>query len=524
LESGASKRKFKNNIMINEVKIGEVKPNAKNPRVIKDERFKQLVKSIERFPEMLNKRPLVVVTALDGKYEVLGGNMRLAALKHLKKETVPVIVADDWSEEQRTEFLIADNVNYGMWDWDVLANEWDVQDLEQWGLEMPFVESFGGVDLSQDLEQPTIDMEQEQKVHNSLSDKFIVPPFSVFDTKQGYWQTRKSEWKGLGIQSEIGRGGNLLNYSETILQASNPKKKLAEILKGSSPNTANIESKIPNYYAKKEQGYTDAEIIKEFIESSELSGTSVFDPVLCEISYKWFCKDGGTILDPFAGGSVRGIVASKVGRKYIGVDLRAEQVEANRKQVLEICEDNHPSYVVGSSENLTDIVNALDEKPTIDLIFTCPPYYDLEQYSEDPQDLSAMSPGEFDEAYERIIKQSVELLSDDSFSVFVVGDVRDKNGVYLDLIGKTVEAHRKAGAVYYNSAILLESVGTAGLRAARIFNGGRKLCKVHQNVLVFYKGNIANIKSKFGEIMSEMEATDATPTEYGEKIKLEVEI
>ena len=134
MESGASKRKFKNNIMINEVKIGEVKPNAKNPRVIKDERFKQLVKSIERFPEMLNKRPLVVVTALDGKYEVLGGNMRLAALKHLKKETVPVIVADDWSEEQRTEFLIADNVGFGEWDWDMLANEWNTAELDEWGL------------------------------------------------------------------------------------------------------------------------------------------------------------------------------------------------------------------------------------------------------------------------------------------------------------------------------------------------------------------------------------------------------
>jgi 16S rRNA G966 N2-methylase RsmD len=511
--------------MINEVKIGDVKPNAKNPRVIKDEKFKQLVKSIERFPEMLQKRPLVVVSTQDGKFEVLGGNMRLAALKHLKRDHVPVILADDWSEEQRTEFLISDNVNYGMWDWDMLANEWDVQDLEQWGLEMPFVDtaSFGEPGGMQEVEEE-YNNEAEQKVYNSLSDKFIVPPFSVFDTKQGYWQSRKAAWKSLGIQSEVGRGGNLLNYSETILQASNPKKKLAEVLKGNSPNTANVESKIPNYYAKKEQGYTDAEIIKEFIETSELSGTSVFDPVLCEISYKWFCKDGGTILDPFAGGSVRGVVASKVGRNYVGVDLRAEQVEANEKQVQELCESHHPKYIVGSSENITELFNSLDEKPVVDMIFTCPPYYDLEQYSESDQDLSAMSYEEFDKAYESIIEQSIKLLSDDSFSVFVVGDVRDKDGVYLDLIGKTVEAHKKAGAVFYNSAILLESVGTAGLRAARIFNGGRKLCKVHQNVLVFYKGNIANIKSKFGTIVAEVEEFESNNTEYGDKIQLEVSI
>ena len=166
-------------------------------------------------------------------------------------------------------------------------------------------------------------------VHTTLSDKFIAPPFSVFDTKQGYWQKRKAEWKSLGIKSEVGRAGNLLNYSDTILSASNPKKALADVLKGSSPNTANVESKIPNYYAKREAGLSDSEIIKEFIEESELSGTSVFDPVLCEISYKWFCIHDGQVLDPFAGGSVRGIVASKVGLNYTGIDLREEQVEAN---------------------------------------------------------------------------------------------------------------------------------------------------------------------------------------------------
>jgi hypothetical protein len=512
--------------MINEVHIKKVKANAKNPRIIKDEKFRQLVRSIERFPEMLYKRPLIVSSIKGGNYEVLGGNMRLAALQHLEREMVPVILADDWSEEQKKEFLIADNVNYGMWDWDVLANEWDVEDLEQWGLEMPFIDSgaFGEPTSIQGEPGEVYEAEVEQRVHSSLSDKFIVPPFSVFDTKQGYWQTRKAEWKGLGIQSEIGRGGNLLNYSETILQASNPKKKLAEILKGNSPNTANIESKIPNYYAKKEQGLTDAEIIKEFIESSELSGTSVFDPVLCEISYRWFCKEGGTILDPFAGGSVRGIVASKVGRNYIGIDLRAEQVEANKKQVQEICVDHLPQYFVGSSEQMSGMLNSLDEKPTVDMIFTCPPYYDLEQYSEDPQDLSAMAHEEFDKVYEYIIQESIKNLADDSFSVYVVGDVRDKNGVYLDLIGKTVEAHRKAGAVYYNSAILLESVGTAGLRAARIFNGGRKLCKVHQNVLVFYKGNIANIKSKFGELINDIDEVEEMEQPITSTLNLATEI
>jgi len=119
------------------VKISEVKPNPKNPRIIKDGKFQKLVKSIQEFPDMLNKRPLIVFTDVDGKYIVLGGNMRLKALKELKHETVPIIVADEWTEEQKNEFLIKDNVGFGEWDWDNLANEWDAEKLDDWGLDLP---------------------------------------------------------------------------------------------------------------------------------------------------------------------------------------------------------------------------------------------------------------------------------------------------------------------------------------------------------------------------------------------------
>jgi len=119
------------------VKISEVKPNPKNPRIIKDGKFQKLVKSIQEFPDMLNKRPLVVFTDVDNKYVVLGGNMRLKALKELKHETVPIIVADEWTEEQKNEFLIKDNVGFGEWDWDSLANEWDAEKLDDWGLDVP---------------------------------------------------------------------------------------------------------------------------------------------------------------------------------------------------------------------------------------------------------------------------------------------------------------------------------------------------------------------------------------------------
>ena len=121
------------------VKINEVKPNPKNPRLIKDEKFKKLVKSIQEFPDMLNKRPLIVFTDVDSKYVVLGGNMRLKACKEVGIKEIPVIVADEWTEEQKAQFLIKDNVGFGEWDWDILANEWDTEKLTDWGLDLPII-------------------------------------------------------------------------------------------------------------------------------------------------------------------------------------------------------------------------------------------------------------------------------------------------------------------------------------------------------------------------------------------------
>ena len=119
------------------VKISEVKPNPKNPRLIKDDKFKKLVKSIQEFPDMLNKRPLITFTDVDGKYVVLGGNMRLKACKEIGLKEIPIILADEWTEEQKAEFLIKDNVGFGEWDWDNLANEWDAENLDEWGLDVP---------------------------------------------------------------------------------------------------------------------------------------------------------------------------------------------------------------------------------------------------------------------------------------------------------------------------------------------------------------------------------------------------
>lgn len=115
------------------IKISEIKLNPNNPRLIKDDKFKKLVKSIQDFPEMLEIRPIVV----NSDMIILGGNMRFKACKEAGLKEVPIIVADNLTEEQQREFLIKDNTSGGEWDFEMLANEWDVEQLEEWGLDVP---------------------------------------------------------------------------------------------------------------------------------------------------------------------------------------------------------------------------------------------------------------------------------------------------------------------------------------------------------------------------------------------------
>lgn len=113
-------------------KIGKVKPNPDNPRVLKDDKFQKLKKSIDEFPQMMELRPIVV----DENMMILGGNMRYRACQDLKLKEVPVVKAENLTEEQKKEFIIKDNVSFGEWDWDALANDWDAADLPDWGLEV----------------------------------------------------------------------------------------------------------------------------------------------------------------------------------------------------------------------------------------------------------------------------------------------------------------------------------------------------------------------------------------------------
>ena len=123
--------------MKQQVKLYKIKGNPNNPRIIKNDKFKKLVKSIQEFPEMLEKRPIVV----DEDMMVLGGNMRLKASKDAGLKEVWIDIAEGWTKEQKDEFVVKDNVNFGDWEWDMLANEWDLQDLEDWGVALPTIKN-----------------------------------------------------------------------------------------------------------------------------------------------------------------------------------------------------------------------------------------------------------------------------------------------------------------------------------------------------------------------------------------------
>lgn len=267
-----------------------------------------------------------------------------------------------------------------------------------------------------------------------LAARFVIPPFSVLDARSGAWQERKRAWLALGIKSEVGRGGNLIGHS-----------KLTTIEKD----------------------------------------TSIFDPVIAECAYSWWAPPGGHVLDPFAGGSVRGIVAATLGREYTGIDLRAEQVEANRVQSEAICTGRSPRWVIGDSLDVLRMAAA----PDADFIFSCPPYGDLEVYSNDPHDLSTMTPAAFLVAYREIVRLSLARLKPDRFAAFVVGDYRRHDGTYANFPGESIAAFEAAGARLYNEAVMVTQAATVGLRVSGQFDANRKLGKTHQNLLVFVKGD-----------------------------------
>lgn len=328
-----------------------------------------------------------------------------------------------------------------------------------------------------------------ERKRTGLFGEFIVPPFSTLDTRQGYWQERRRAWLSLGIRSEVGRDGELLGSGFTAL--GNTATDTVVCLRCSKEN-----AKTRQWCEQCEASLADAKAA--IYKKDGMAATSIFDPVVCELAYRWYCPPGGSILDPFAGGSVRGIVAGGTGYEYHGVELRAEQIASNLDQAEAIFGEHGPTLLRATGRtpaqpswhhgDATD-ANSYPEGQ-FDFAFSCPPYGDLEVYSDNPADLSTMEHRQFTAAHALAIREACERLRPNSFAAWVVGDFRDKKtGALRGFVNDTVDAFRMAGLAYYNEHILINAVGTAQVRARRQFNAARKTVKLHQNMLVFVKGD-----------------------------------
>lgn len=285
-----------------------------------------------------------------------------------------------------------------------------------------------------------------------LARDFILPPFSVLDSRSGRWQRRKRQWMELGI----GRGQN---DPDPTSRGKITYSGCSDDLKGETFSARAMKSR-----------------------------SSEFDPVLAEVLTHWFVPPRGSILDPFSGGIVRGAVAALTGRRYLGIDLREEQVENNYGEwdSVEVVEHGE-----GGAEWLTgdarSVLRTLDEGP-FDSVFTCPPYGNLERYSDDPRDLSNMTHRDFLTAYADVLIGAAKHLKDERFFIIVVGDFRDKHGFYRRFPDATRAILKAFGLHLYNSMVLLNRAGSAAVRARPQFEAARKTVLTHQEVLVFYKG------------------------------------
>jgi hypothetical protein len=379
---------------------------------------------------------------IDNHWRILDGHGRKQTLERMREHgytlpQMPIVKVDAKDIEEAKQLLLRCESRYGIIDFDGGFQEF-IEGLEmEWGdLALPSGELFQFPDIFPD--------EGERR---SLAERFVIPPLSVFRVASGYWQDRKKAWLSLGIQSEKGRDDGML-------------KNLAAL-------------------AKKAGG-------------GALPSESIFDPVLCEIMYRWLCPPGGQILDPFAGGSVRGVIAGSLDCDYTGIDLRQEQVDANYSQIG-IVKDRKPIWICGDSRNMDA---CLPPDFECDLVFSCPPYADLEVYSKEPEDLSNMDYPEFKAAYWDIIKKACSRLREDSFAVFVVGEARSKTGAYYGLVPDTVKAFEDAGVCFYNEMILATQIAAKALTVAEGFVKSRKIGKIHQNILVFVKGDPVKAAAK----------------------------
>lgn len=413
-----------------DIAIKDIKPFERNAKKHDETQVKNVMQSIKEFGFA---QPLVV----DKDNVLIIGHCRLIASKRLKLDKVPCLRMEDLTQEQVDKLRLLDNkLNESEWDFELLAD--DIPTLD-----------FSNYEIDWNLPADTSEEEPAEVGGVSLAERFIIPPFDIFDARKGEWNARKRAWKAL-----IGDNGQA---------RADAKAYTTEHLGGEK-------------YGRKSQ-----------------MGTSILDPVLSEIVCTWFTPNKGSkCFDCFAGDTVFGYVSSYLGHEFTGIELRQEQADFNNEQT----KDLNAHYICDDGRN---VLKHLGEK-TQDLLFSCPPYFDLEVYSDLENDASNQkSYKEFYAILDTAFTNAIKCLKDNRFAVITVGDIRDKKGYYYNFPNDIIETFERNGMPLYNNIKLLTPLGTAQIRASNAMHN-RKTIHVYQDVLVFYKGNPKDIKNYFGEV------------------------
>lgn len=412
-------------MQIVERKISELKPAEYNPR----KKSAHVIDSIKGSLKDYGWLAPVVVNKNPARLDVIvGGHRRLEAAIENGETTVPTIEVNLSLENEKKANLRLNAQE--QFDKKGLAGI--IADLHAIDAESTKSLGFNEKEVADLLYQARYNKGSSTGV---LADKFLVPPFSVLDAKSERWMQRKKQWLELvGDLSET-RVGTLSGDRRNVLMM----------------------------YG---------------------GGTSQFDPCIAELMYLWFSPEKGVILDPFGGEQTKAVVAGTLGFDYHGVEIRPDQVETNRAALDRL--GLKGTFYCGDSTKLDELVPA---DLQADLIFTSPPYYDLEIYSEGKEDLSAKPTYEqFMAGYRTIFEKAIKHLKPNRFVVLKLGDVRDERGMYRNFIGDNIAMFKSLGFELYNELIYLQMLATAPHRAERNMRK-RKVVKTHQNILTLYKGD-----------------------------------
>lgn len=414
-------------------KLSDIQPYQKNAKKHDARQIKNVAESIKQYgfvqPIVIDKDGIIVI-----------GHCRALAAKKLGIKEVPCVCVDDLTPEQVDALRLVDNKsNESEWDFDLLKEELPELDLSAFDFDWNFPSD-------NDDGEGHIDKEE----HAKLSDTFLVPPFSILDTRSGEWTERKRLWRKI-INDDGHSRGSAQTFSKSIT---------------------------------------------EFNGHGEFADVSLLDPVLAEVILTWFLPQGQKrkTFDTFAGDTVFGFVSAFKGNEFTGTELREEQADFNQEQ----CDRAGipAKYHCDDGRNIQKHI----EKGSQDLYFSCPPYYDLEVHSDLENDASNQkSYADFYKILDEAFSKAVECLKENRFAVVVASDVRDKKtGGYYDFISDIKKTFVRNGCLLYNEIILVNAVGTAAIRAGRYMQN-RKVARVHQEVLVFYKGDPRKIHSIFGD-------------------------